>query len=654
MAWPQVEQLLVLTLLLVSVRGWERISKSELLKFYETGRWREPAVNDDDLYDLSNYEDGLFEEAESVATSETSPELAVVDSKSFSAGETSNDDYDDYEDEVPDEAEGHATSELVNLLTNHLVEDKSGASHHPDAEKNNFHVEFVEVSPRTWIGCAGPNSEGIYVVCSQDGFQITLPPGQLSLIQVVGSKNISVEDAPESCGFHLNHLKNILTVGFTGCNVKEDVEDVYSLQLSLCVSGQTKEFVAFCVESTKFDTGPLPRFFSRRTKCDKKSTIPLAVTAKPSKCAHRMTPSPTSTDKPGTAKLGEWFDKQSMTKMDKPEPDSPVDSECKSGASELQKPHKCAVDIEEQIPCGNSRISPSSCEKRGCCVDFSTNHCYYPLDECTVDRHFVFAIRRDCARIPFDPRKLVIPGGDLCKPAIVNAEVAIFKVKLGDCGDRSYEVGGMNVHLIEVQTIINALNLKYGIITRTDPLRFMIECRYSKHGDAAVEMSLASVGYMVKTSSSNLPSSIISSGLYDVELKIAKNDAYSSYFPTYHQPLQLLLGRPVYLELNLRSPKPDAVILVNYCLAYPRSAKNALVLIHEGCANPNDPTVSILKVNGSPNNLHQRRFTVEAFQFMDQKTNMFLNEEIYFMCSAEVCIPAEKTCEERCFAGKDL
>lgn len=63
---------------------------------------------------------------------------------------------------------------------------------------------------------------------------------------------------------------------------------------------------------------------------------------------------------------------------------------------------------------------------------------------------------------------------------------------------------------------------------------------------------------------------------------IPTDNTYSSYFPTNKLPLRLLLGTPVYLELRLLSPKPDAVILVNYCIAYPRSAKNALVLVYEG------------------------------------------------------------------------
>lgn len=142
--------------------------------------------------------------------------------------------------------------------------------------------------------------------------------------------------------------------------------------------------------------------------------------------------------------------------------------------------------------------------------------------------------------------------------------------------------------------------------------RFLIECRYNKWGTA---QSMASVGYMVKTPPSSMPSSVISNSLYGVELRIAKgwalhsfqqttvdrldklcwcedwlnafcfiptDETYSSFYDHHHQPLWLLLGRPVYLELRLSSPNADAIILVNYCLAYPRSAKNALVLIYEG------------------------------------------------------------------------
>jgi len=47
--------------------------------------------------------------------------------------------------------------------------------------------------------------------------------------------------------------------------------------------------------------------------------------------------------------------------------------------------------------------------------------------------------------------------------------------------------------------------------------------------------------------------------------------------------LSVLLGAPVYLELNLISVRRTfGVLVVNYCLAFPRDATNALVLIYEG------------------------------------------------------------------------
>ncbi|XP_040909770.1 zona pellucida sperm-binding protein 4-like isoform X2 [Toxotes jaculatrix] len=554
MAGLRVELLAVLTgtLMLVSVRGWTRINESQLLGFYETGQWSEPV-------------------------SITSPD----DSSDYNSGE----------DAIP-EVEGAATSDNLDPFAGrgfHVGGGDSGPANWAGSTDSGFHVEFVEAPPRSWPSSISPT--GLDVVCSDTGFQITLP-GQLSEVKVLGSKDLlSVMDAPESCGYDVNPLKNTLTVPFNGCYVKHN--DSYSLQL-LYVNelGQTQVATASCEENPEFDPDLSPR------------------------------------------SSGEPQFKQT----------------CSNPTTSPSKAKNCAVTTGEQVTCGQSGISSSDCEKMGCCVDSSTSACYYPLDECTGDQHFVFAIRHDSLSFPVDPTKLVIPGNTNCKPVIVNDKVAIFKFKVTECGTRAYEVGETKIYLAEVQTVVQALNLKYGVITRSDPLRFMVECRYSKEGIA--QQSLASVGYMVKTPSSILPSSVIFNGLYGVQLRIAKDRTYSSYFPTYHQPLQLLLGNPVYLELSLKSPKPDAVILVNYCLAYPRSAKNALVLIYEGCANPYDPNVSILKVSDLPKNRYQRRFVVKAFQFMDQKTNKYLDEEIYFMCSAEVCRPTEKTCEERCFDGK--
>ncbi|XP_072226173.1 uncharacterized protein [Leuresthes tenuis] len=642
MVWPRLELLVTLTLIvkLVSGRGWVWINESQLLRFYETGQWSDPlnfteagnyqSSPADGNVDYDDYKDETPEETESVATREESKDVLKDDYMDYDytnedeipdkaeGGETSYegelfeaegvpaDDYI-YEDEIPDgvvinedssedaflEVEGVAANETFDPFADKMDEFDSGPNNQLDSTEVGFRVEFVDAPPRSF-------------------------------------KSISFKDAPKNCGYRMNQL-NILTVPFTGCNVREDVNDLYSLQLSTNLSGQHLEFTAFCVESTMFNSGQSPRAFGKRTQCNKPANALLPTTVDLTRCNHQTTAPPT-TVKPATAKPTQYVDRTTTS------------------ASKPPMAHNCAVHIGEQISCGQLGISPSDCETRGCCVGLSKHACYYPLDECTADGHFVFAIRHNSASIPVDPKQLVIPGRPLCKPALVNDKVAIFKISLKGCGALSYEVGETKIYLIEVHTVVKALNLKFGMITRSNPLRLLFECHYSKHGIA--QDSVASVGYRVKTSTSDMPSSIISSGFYGVDLKIATDHTYSSYFPSYHQPLHLLLGQPIYLELSLKSSKPDAVILVNYCLAYPLSAKKALVLIYEGCANPNDPNISILKVIDQPNNRHQRRFLVTAFQFMNEKTNLYLNEEIYFMCSTEVCLPAENTCEERCFDGK--
>ncbi|XP_063755587.1 zona pellucida sperm-binding protein 4-like [Eleginops maclovinus] len=615
MAGIKVDLLVVLvlsvTMLTGPVRGWKPINGAQINHFYETGHWGETSVisTDEHRVDDDAIPEDEWPEFASPST-DGNPmaaphgfEVDVEAAHPTNWAIASNSGFEvEFDDDAPERNMARGSEREFQMgfedapPRNWARGTNSGFQVDFDDDapginmarglEHDFQTGFVNAHPRSWTSSTCPTSSGLSVACSEAGFKI-VPTGSLSDVKVLGSKELlSVKDAPEFCGYKVNAFEKTLTVPFTGCNVKHT--DGYSLQL-LYVDDfdRTQVTTAFC------DEVPNHGLFPRTSGLVKPRCV--------------ITPTP-------------------------------------------KKATNCVVASGERVACGSSGISSADCEKAGCCVDSFTTACYYPLDECTGDQHFVFAIRSDSASIPLDPTKLTIPGSPTCKPVIVNDKVAIFKFKVTECGAKSYEVAGTKIYLAEVQTIVKALNLKYGIITRSDPLRFMVECRYGQSGSAA--QSLATVGYMVKTPTSSLPSSVISDGLYGVQLRLATDQTYSNYLGDAKLPLRLLLGKPVYLELRLRSPKPDAVILVNYCVAYPRSAKNALVLIYEGCTNPYDTNVSILKVSDLPKNRYQRRFMVQAFQFMDQVTNKYLDEEIYFMCSAEVCRTEEKTCAERCFDGK--
>nr|XP_015215022.1 PREDICTED: zona pellucida sperm-binding protein 1-like [Lepisosteus oculatus] len=314
----------------------------------------------------------------------------------------------------------------------------------------------------------------------------------------------------------------------------------------------------------------------------------------------------------------------------------------------LKPKQGCHIPRSQQVSCGPRRMGSSQCLAKGCCVDPETAHCYYPLEECTSDRHFVFAVHRTVTVPHVDPASLVISGNKSCAPVICTPDFAVFKFPVTGCGTHAFVVGETTIYLAEVMAMARRNSLNYGVITRDSPFRLLVECRYA-------EGNLASTGYLVK--SPYLPSAILSQGVFGVQLRIATDEHYSRFYPQYHRPLRLLLGSPVYLEVRLlNAPDPSLVLLVHYCIAYPRSAQAAWVLLYEGCPNPLDyGQTSTLHINDKvPLPKHHRRFEIRTFQFMERTAHRYLDEEIYFMCSTEVCSPKVRKCVEGCFDGRKI
>ncbi|XP_064835208.1 zona pellucida sperm-binding protein 4-like [Oncorhynchus masou masou] len=471
-----------------------------------------------------------------------------------------------------------------------------------------FQVQFEEVSDaKKWVSVTEAAPASLAVLCGEDEFKVTLPAGPMGEVKILGPNSVlSVLDAPQSCGYSLNRgqNQNALTVRFSGCLIRRQ-------------AGRYTLMVLYVNEAGIMDVSTVSCAASPKSSLSSTVHLPLsnglrnAHGGPPSKCLN-----PTLHN---------------------------------SSAQNPTKYPGCSIPQNQHLACGFTGISSSQCLVLGCCVDSATSACFYPMDECTADHQFIFAIHHNLTTFPVTPTKLVVAGKSSCGPVIVTDKFVVFKFSVTECGTRSYEIGDTVIYTAEVQTAVRTLNLKYGVISRDNPRRVMVECRYPKTLGSLP--TVASVGYMVKSPSVTFPSRVTSKGLFGVELRIAEDKTYTKYLKRHHQPLRLFLGKLVYLEVRLTSPNPEATLLVNYCLAYPRSAKHVLVLIHEGCANPQDPNVSILKFSNLPQNRHQRRFMVQAFQFMDQQTNKYLDEEIYFMCSTEVCMPTEKTCEERCFDG---
>ncbi|XP_017332907.1 zona pellucida sperm-binding protein 4 isoform X2 [Ictalurus punctatus] len=466
-----------------------------------------------------------------------------------------------------------------------------------DFREGHVFVQSADPDQEAWLR----HPQKYSVLCGKDAVKVILPSGPLSEVKVWGSSIVDpVLEATEECGYSLTKEQgnNVIHVGFSGCHVT--VEDGrYTLWLLYRSNMGPAEVVTM--------------------SCHANSDMALQKL--------RLPRSDGQDDCP-------------------PAPMPPVTPYRKLPQSYTQG--GCDIPTSQRLHCGPSGTKASECMAKGCCVNVTDSSCYYPMDRCTADGQFVFTIYSNVTTIPVSPKSLYVASKNPCKPVHATDEFATFKFSVTDCGTKTYSIGDTTIYMAEVRPAIRALNVKYGVITRDHPVRLMVECRYSKKSPTM----RASTGYMVMNPT--VPASVRSGGLHGVQLRIADDETFSSFSPSGHLPLKVLLGRPLYLEVRLNSPKPEATLLVNYCVAYTRSATNALVLLYEGCPNPDLSSVqsSLLHVLDLPQTPYQRRFVVTAFQFMNVATQKYINEEIYFMCSTEVCMPSETPCRKTCFDGK--
>ncbi|XP_028445997.1 uncharacterized protein LOC114563311 isoform X4 [Perca flavescens] len=305
---------------------------------------------------------------------------------------------------------------------------------------------------------------------------------------------------------------------------------------------------------------------------------------------------------------------------------------------------ECNLPSEQRLPCRPGSVSQPQCLFMGCCFSKHPPACYYPMDECTIDRHFVFSVPASLMEPPLSPALLVTAGNSTCEPQRVTSDYALFKIPMDGCGTRRVTVGKTVIYMVEVINKVQSISLNYGTITRDSPVRLLVECRFLP-GD------VLSVSYLVKTPT--LGPEVQTKGMFGVQLRIAKDSQYSSHYPQYHQPLQMLLGKPLYLEVRLlNAPGPSLVLLVHFCVAYPRSGKAVWQLLYNGCPNPLDPALqqAVLSDPLPPSPQAQtRRFTISTFQFLPDSELKDPDEEIYFMCSTEICSPKDGPCVEGCF-----
>ncbi|KAM6957872.1 zona pellucida sperm-binding protein 4-like [Aplochiton taeniatus] len=258
-------------------------------------------------------------------------------------------------------------------------------------------------------------------------------------------------------------------------------------------------------------------------------------------------------------------------------------------------PGTCTIQRALRVSCGPPDVTNEGCLELGCCYHSQDSACYYRLNACSLDGYFVFSVEATDTEPPVTPGRLLVKDEPDCTPVIITEDTAVFIVSVTDCGTKSENV-------------------------------------------------------MLMSLDHTNPPPVTALGTVRVEMRIATDDTFTSFYSEDQLPLTLPLGKPIYIEVFIAQPSPDPSLSLQMrdCFAYPTSRHSVWTLLLDGCPNPQDDMRSSVHENGQlETHSHIRRFDVKTFAFLDPQTGRPSMEEMYFYCWVEICTE-DMECAQPC------
>uniref|UniRef100_A0A8C5MI92 Zona pellucida sperm-binding protein 4 n=1 Tax=Leptobrachium leishanense TaxID=445787 RepID=A0A8C5MI92_9ANUR len=330
-------------------------------------------------------------------------------------------------------------------------------------------------------------------------------------------------------------------------------------------------------------------------------------------------------------------------------------------AMDAPAPGVCtAVARQDRLSCTEQSDSKEICERLGCCFNPSdpTMSCYFgkPLTAQCTDSSVQVAISAaltmpslilDSVHV-LDVTQTSCPGMRVSK---TNQFISIhFPLS---CSPMNQMPGGTILYENTIGATQDVRTLNRASITRDSTMRVTIRCTYSSTGIAPLQLQ-------VFTLPPPLP--VSTTGPLLLEMRIARDLQYSSYYSDGDYPVQKVLRDPVYLEVRiLQKTDPSLVLIVNDCWANPSLAATQQPqwpILEHSCPFLGDNYLTQLVPPGVqslslPFPSHYKRFSISTFTFVDGRTQHALGGLVYFHCSATVCVPSTTdSCTPSCLTRK--
>uniref|UniRef100_A0A8C4SV04 Zona pellucida sperm-binding protein 4 n=1 Tax=Erpetoichthys calabaricus TaxID=27687 RepID=A0A8C4SV04_ERPCA len=345
---------------------------------------------------------------------------------------------------------------------------------------------------------------------------------------------------------------------------------------------------------------------------------------------------------------------------------------------------RCAVKASEKLPCGgSSSITQADCEANNCCYDSSssTSPCYYANDgewlegvseqrwllldihacllwpvtvQCTLDGQFVVVVSENVTLPPLDlgSIQLVDSSSPSCSPVISLSSFVMYQFPVSACGSTVQLAGGNVTYQNTMSAAITVRSGPEGSVTRDSVYKLFFQCTYSGSQDVQVEAEVYTVAP---------PLPVVEQGPFDLELVIATDSSYVSYYVDADYPVTKTLRDPVAVEVHIvNRTDPNLVLTLGDCWVTPgpsASSQPQWSLLVNGCPYTGDNYLTSLVTVDSTSGVvypsHYKRFVFEMFAFVDPVAWQALAEKIFIYCVAAACYPsATDPCTQSCPARR--
>ncbi|XP_040860094.1 zona pellucida sperm-binding protein 1 [Ochotona curzoniae] len=308
------------------------------------------------------------------------------------------------------------------------------------------------------------------------------------------------------------------------------------------------------------------------------------------------------------------------------------------------------------IPCIVDRSAKEACEQVGCCYDRTKEvPCYYGNTatlQCFRNGSFTLVVSREMAlahRITLANIHLAY-APSRCPPAQKTNTFVVFHAPLTHCGTTVQVTGRQLIYENQLESDIDIQKGPQGSVTRDSSFQLHIRCIFNASDFLPIQADVFSPPS---------PAPVTQSGPLRLELRIAKDETFSSFYEEGDYPLVRLLREPVHVEVRLlQRTDPRLVLLLHQCWATPGAnpfQQPQWPLLKDGCPFKGDSyrtQVVALDRAALPFWSHYQRFTVATFTLLDSVAQRALRGQVYFFCSASACHPSGlETCSAACRLG---